>query len=395
MGTESQPSTPCDSAKVPPDIPSASIEDSKIAKMKEEHEKQIRVHEEKYQKLSTEIELKSRRRLAVLVLFLSVAYFNWLTKGTPPIGISPPLPPPTKTLEQLVLDKIVSFPQNKYDSARDNNLDKYLLNVNYYYKNFGKYPLHIDPSFVLERYFDDWYRVTPENTKLILDFYETNVNPLDQYPKIINFFKSRLFQFDKYSYNYYDANQYNNRVACIEQITSRISGRGIEDDILKELVDHQPRDFIFRMIKKYYPGAKLVHPAISKYLQKAKWFEEMIAANIWSETLSVNYLAVALEHHTVHYVGDIITKLVERGPSENHKKTLSFELIRYYAQNKLQTETQLNNLFDHLRIINYHFTTEDIKVISTAMNNAGREVENLWDAIRGRQQQFSEYYCQH
>ncbi|AYV80467.1 MAG: hypothetical protein Harvfovirus1_92 [Harvfovirus sp.] len=69
---------------------------------------------------------------------------------------------------------------------------------------------------------------------------------------------------------------------------------------------------------------------------------------------------------------------------------MSFELIRYYARNKLPPT---DNLFDHLKMINYYFSKTDIKSIFLEMNNIGRDVESLWNAIRWGQPQFAEYYA--
>ncbi|AYV80469.1 MAG: hypothetical protein Harvfovirus1_94 [Harvfovirus sp.] len=367
---------------IPAEVESA---ESKLDKMKAEYEKKI-------SKLSSD-HLEFRKRVSVLLLLagLYLGIYAWFMPVPPPAPV--PIAVKAPTLEELVFDKIRSVTNNDLKPPHDlNQLDIYLSNVKYYYKNFGKYPRSIHLSTFFDTLLDSWDEITPEYTKKVLDLYETNLHPLDQNPNVITLFKNSFFLFDHNIDNYRTEHEkmlYNQRVSCIEEITSRISGKGIEDEILTELLKHQPQDFLFKLVKKYYPGAKLAHPRIAQYAKKAKWFEEMVSKGFVSGSLVRNFLRIALEHHTNHYIGYIITKLSEL---PYVKKEMSLELIAYYVEKKIYPDNDDFNLFGQLRMIGYHFNTEDIKSVSLEMNNLGREVKNLWDAIRLKQPEFASYY---
>lgn len=384
------------SSSVTPSEPSEAKADSS-------EPKEAKADSCEYEKKKSELEAEfaSFKRIykvnvfgAIYIFFFVLAWIGYIYYVNLPTLAPAPQPLPPVTLKQLVNEKIQSLSPYIFQENEINNLEMYLTNVNYYRKNFGEYPPRFVPDNFLTE-FTPFYGINPSHLKKVLDLFEANIHPIEQNPKIIDFFTSPFFLFDHNMKNYPTDRQkkiYYQRVECIEEITNRISGKGFENDILNELLVHEPQDFIFKLIKKYSNG-KITHPKIAKYVRKAKWFEEMFSNGMLSEKLVVNYLDISLEHHTKYYVGQVIKKLLEFDHSNECKKAMSLELIRYYAGDKISiNDAELDYFFGYLNKINYHFTVEDIKLISLEMNNLGQQVEHLWNAIRNEQADFNHYY---
>ncbi|AYV82854.1 MAG: hypothetical protein Hyperionvirus2_222, partial [Hyperionvirus sp.] len=370
---------------------STNVEESPDTKLKKEFEKKYLQAKADYDRLS------NGTIVSILILTIALMIMARNLDQHKAIAEIPIVPPtvPQKTLKQMVLENINSASYSMHQPHEINNLETYLINVKYYRKSFGEYPPNFSRDTFLDTFFQS-YGLTPEHLNNVLDLFEANINPIEQNSNILDFFRSRFFLFDHDIDNYrsqYEKVHYEKRVGCVDAVTKRISGKGIENDILKELLKHEPREFLFKLIMKYSHGKKLDHPGMAKYARKAQWFEEMFARDMLSDGLMVGYLQNALEYHTGHYVGHVITTLRGFSNSQSTLRDMSFEVIRHQARSKqVVGEKELDYMFNHLRMINYHFRPEDIRVIGVEMNNRGKEVEYLWSAIRRLQPQFYHYY---
>ncbi|AYV80468.1 MAG: hypothetical protein Harvfovirus1_93 [Harvfovirus sp.] len=233
----------------------------------------------KYETLLTDYKLiKAKIAIALyLICITCLAFLVIFNRGTAPIA--PKAQPPAKpiTLEGLVLDRIYAVSPTMYPPHELDKLDIYLANVKYYQKIFGKYPDEFSPHYFLIRLFSSWFS-TPAYIKQALDLYESNIHPIDQNPNIIDYFKTDFFLFDHNIENYRtekDKHIYHQRVLCIEEIIARISGKGIEDQIIEQLLKYPPQDFIFKLIKKIFPRCKIDSSRDGQVCQKG----EMVRSN--------------------------------------------------------------------------------------------------------------------